>query len=288
LKPAPFAYAKPSSLAEALDLLARHGDAAKILAGGQSLIATLNMRLSTPALLIDINGLRELAGIAVADGVLRIGALVRHATLGAAPEVMRHAPLLARAVPYIAHEAIRNRGTLGGSLAFADPAAELPACAVALDSSLVLRGPRGERRVAARDFFTGLYQTALAPDELVAALEVPLGTADACCGFGELARRQGDYAMVGVAAAGRRHGDGFAALTLAFFAVGTGPVVAPRAAAALTAGPFSADRLQAAQAALGDDLAPPADLHANAKTKLHLARVLLGRVIAAMAAEGTP
>jgi carbon-monoxide dehydrogenase medium subunit len=139
--------------------------------------------------------------------------------------------------------------------------------------------------VPARAFFTGLYQTALQPDELVTALEVPVAGADTCCGFGELARRQGDYAMVGVAAHGSRRANGFAALTLAFFAVGTGPVTAARAAAALTAGPFSTDRVQAAQQALGADLAPPADLHGTAKTKLHLARVLLGRVVSAMVEE---
>jgi carbon-monoxide dehydrogenase medium subunit len=286
VKPAPFDYVKPASLAETLALLARHGDAARVLAGGQSLIATLAMRLSAPALLIDINGLAELAGIAVADGVLRLGALVRHTRLGSAPEVARHAPLLARAVPHIAHAAIRNRGTLGGSLAFADPAAELPACAVALDARLVLAGPAGTRRVAARDFFTGLYQTALAPGELVIALEVPLAASDACCGFDELARRQGDYAMAGLAAQGRRGAGGLAALTLAFFGVGPGPVVAARAGAALIGGPLDPARVQAAQAALADDLAPSADLQARANTKLHLARVLLGRVVSAMGAEG--
>jgi carbon-monoxide dehydrogenase medium subunit len=288
MKPAPFAYAKPRSLAQALDLLARHGDGARVLAGGQSLVATLNMRLSTPEILVDINGLSELAGITVADGVLRIGALVRHAALGAAPEVARHAPLLARAVPHIAHVAVRNRGTLGGSLAFADPAAELPACAVALDGCLVLHGGRGERRVPACDFFRGLYRTALESDELVTALEVPCADTDACCGFDELARRQGDYAMVGLAAQGRRSADRLAALTLAFFAVGEAPVVARRAAAALIGGPLSAQRVQAAQSALADDLVPSPDLYASARTKLHLARVLLGRVATQLAGAASP
>jgi carbon-monoxide dehydrogenase medium subunit len=282
VKPAPFAYLKPRSLADALALLARHGDGARVLAGGQSLIATLNMRLSTPELVIDINGLPGLDRIAVADGVLRIGALVRHATLGSAPEIARHAPLLARAVPHIAHPAIRNRGTLGGSLAFADPAAELPACAVALGGSLVLAGPRGERRVPAEAFVTGLYQTALAPDELVTALELPLAQTDDCCGFDELARRHGDYAMVGLAAHGRRSGAALAALRLVFFAVGDRPVIAAHAAAALIGAPASPARVQAAQAALARDLDPPGDLNAGGKTKRHLARVLLGRVVAAM------
>ena len=287
MKPAPFAYEKPSSLAQVFDLLARHGDEAKILAGGQSLIATLNMRLSAPALLIDINGLSELARITVADGALRIGALVRHAALGASAEVRRYAPLLARAVPFIAHPAIRSRGTIGGSLAFADPAAELPACVVALDAVLELSGPQGARKLPARAFFTGLYQTALAQGELLTAIELPLGGADACCGFDELARRHGDYAMVGLAAHGRRAGAGFAALTPVFFGIGSGPVVARAAAAVLIAGACDAARLQEAQAALAEDLDPPPDLHGSARTKLHLARVLLGRVIQGMA-RGDP
>ncbi|MEJ0070464.1 MAG: FAD binding domain-containing protein [Pseudomonadota bacterium] len=215
MKPAPFAYVRPTALAQVLELLARHGEAARILAGGQSLIATLNMRLSAPELLIDINGIGELGHITVAGDRLRIGALVRHAALGASEEVRRHAPLLARAVPFIAHPAIRNRGTIGGSLAFADPAAELPACVVALDATLELTGPHGVRKLPARAFFTGLYQTALAPGELLTAVELPIGDREAWCGFDELARRHGDYAMVGLAVQGRRAGAGFAALSAA-------------------------------------------------------------------------
>jgi carbon-monoxide dehydrogenase medium subunit len=284
VKPAPFDYAKPGSLAEAVRLLARHGEQARVLAGGQSLIATLNMRLSQPGLLVDINGLAELAGITVADGMLRIGALVRHATLETDDRVARHAPLLTAAVPHIAHPAIRNRGTIGGSLAFADPAAELPACAVALDARLVLTGPDGARTVAARDFFTGLYETALRPGELVTAVEVPVAAAGAQHGFDELARRHGDYAMVGLAAHGQRTGSSLSALRLVFFAVGIGPVPAARAAAALAGGPIDAARITAAQAALDQDLDPPGDLQAAAATKRHLARVLLGRVVARMIA----
>ncbi len=280
MKPAPFDYAKPGSLAEAVTLLARHGDHARVLAGGQSLIATLNMRLSQPRLLVDINGLDELARITLDGSMLRIGALVRHAALETDALVARHAPLLAAAVPHIAHPAIRNRGTIGGSLAFADPAAELPACAVALDARLVLTGPDGPRTVAARDFFTGLYETALRPGELVTAVEIPVAAAGACHGFDELARRHGDYAMVGLAAQGVRAGNTLSALRLVFFAVGTGPVVADRAAAALSGGPVDAARIAAVQAALDHELDPPGDLQAGTATKRHLARVLLGRVAA--------
>ncbi|MBV8166812.1 MAG: FAD binding domain-containing protein, partial [Alphaproteobacteria bacterium] len=242
MKPAPFDYAKPGSLAEAVTLLARHGDQARVLAGGQSLIATLNMRLSQPQLLVDINGLDELARITLDGAVLRLGALVRHATLETDALVARHAPLLAAAVPHIAHPAIRNRGTIGGSLAFADPAAELPACAVALDARLMLTGPAGARTVAARDFFTGLYETALRPGELVTAIEIPVAAPGAQHGFDELARRHGDYAMVGLAAQALCAGKALSALRLVFFAAGTGPVVAERAAAALAGGPVDAAR----------------------------------------------
>jgi carbon-monoxide dehydrogenase medium subunit len=283
VKPAPFGYVKATALAQVFELLAAHGEDAKILAGGQSLIATLAMRLSAPQLLIDINGLPDLARIEVAGDRLLVGALVRHVVLGADPAIRRHAPLLALAVPHIAHPAIRNRGTLGGSLAFADPAAELPACAVALDATMVMVGPGGERRLPARQFFRGLYQTALAPDELLAGIELPLAGADTRCGFDELARRHGDYAMAGLAAQGRWAGDRFAALNLVYFGVGTGPVEAKAAAAALGTGAFDAAQLQAAQAALGQDLDPPPDLHGSGKTKLHLARVLLGRVLHEMA-----
>jgi aerobic carbon-monoxide dehydrogenase medium subunit len=163
VKPAAFAYVRAASLDQVFDLLARHGDEARLLAGGQSLVPTLNLRLSAPAVLIDINGLDELAGISVENGGLRIGALTRQRTVEESDEVARHSPLLKMAMPHIAHPAIRNRGTVGGSIAFADPAAELPACAVALGAKIELRGPEGSRTVAADRFFHGLYETDLRP-----------------------------------------------------------------------------------------------------------------------------
>ena len=202
MKPAPFAYAKARSVAHAIELLAQ--DDARLLAGGQSLVATLNMRLSHPALLIDINGVGGLDGIALKNGQVEIGALVRHAQAERSAEIARHAPLIASAMPQIGHPAIRNRGTIGGSIAFADPAAELPACLLALAGEVDVAGPQGQRTVAADDFFKGLFETALAPRDVLTAIRVPAATASSRFGFAELARRHGDYAMVGLAASGAR------------------------------------------------------------------------------------
>jgi len=200
-----FAYAKPRSLEEVFVVLRRTDDA-KLLAGGQTLLATLNMRLSSPAVLVDITGVPGLAGIAVRGDVLRIGALTRHREIERSREVAEHAPLLAQAAPHIAHVAIRNVGTIGGSLAHADPAAEWPACCVALDADIVIASRSGERRVKARDFYKGLFETALGAGELIAAVELPLLGTGYRSVFLELARRHGDYAMVGVAAAAKPAG----------------------------------------------------------------------------------
>lgn len=263
MKAAPFAYAKPSTIAQALELIERHGEAARVLAGGQSLIPSLNMRLSSPALLVDIGGLGELKAIAVKGPRLSIGALVTHAALERSPEVARHAPLLAEAVPHVAHAAIRNRGTLGGSLALADPAAEYPACALALDAQLVLRGSKGERRVRAQDFFKGLFETDLRPGEIIIAAEFPVAAPGERSAFLELARRHGDYAIVGLAAFKG------AETRFAFLNVGPTAVLAKKAAAQKT--------LAEAKAALKSELSPSPDLYNSAATKLHLAGVLLER-----------
>jgi len=284
VKAGAFDYARPGSLPEALALLARHGEAAKLLAGGQSLLPALNLRLSAPALLIDIGRLAELRGIALDGGVLRIGALTRHAELLACPLVAAQAPLIAQAVRHVAHPAIRSRGTIGGSLANADPAAELPACALALRARIVVRDAAGERVIDADRFFTGLFETALAPDEILTAIEIdPIG-ADGVCGFAELARRSGDYAIVGLAAQGRLGGAGFADLQLAYFSVGTRATLAGTAAAALLHRPATDAALAQAADALARDLAPHDDLQASAATRLALARVLLRRVVGGMTA----
>ncbi len=253
-------------------MLGQQADA-KLLAGGQSLIATLNMRLSTPSLLVDINSIGGLDKIELKDGMIEIGALVRHAQAERSDLIAKHAPLIARALPHIAHPAIRNRGTLCGSIAFADPAAELPACLLALGGEVVAAGPKGKRTVKADDFFKGLFETALGPQEMVTAIRVPAATAQTRTGFAELARRHGDYALVGLAASARTDGKGLADVRLAFFGAGDTPVRTKKAEAALAAG-----NIDTAIAAL--ELSPHDDVQATAKTKKHLAGVLLKRVAA--------
>ncbi|HEY1474899.1 MAG TPA: xanthine dehydrogenase family protein subunit M [Pseudolabrys sp.] len=270
MKPAPFAYKKARSLDEAVALLGEHKDA-RLLAGGQSLIATLNMRLSAPSLLIDINGISGLDGTVLKNGKVEIGALVRHAQAERSELIAKYAPLIARAMPHIGHAAIRNRGTLGGSIAFADPAAELPACLLALDGEVDVSGPKGKRTVRAQDFFKGLFETALAAQDVLTAIRVPAAGKDSRVGFAELARRHGDYAIVGLAASARADGKKLSDVRLAFFGVGSTPLRARKAEAALTNG-----NVDAAIAAL--DLEPQDDVQATGAVKKHLAGVLLRRV----------
>lgn len=284
MKAPEFSYVKPGSLGEVFDLLDRHGDRARVLAGGQSLLASLNLRLSEPELLVDITGLPGLSGVAVSGQTVRIGALTTHRQIENSAEIAQHLPLLAQAVRNVAHVAIRNVGTFGGSIALADPAAEYPACAVALDATFVLAGRGAERRVKAREFFRGLYETALQPGELVTAGEFPLAGAGYRSVFLELARRQGDYAIVGLAAHARVAGGRISDARLAFLGAGSTPVLAVRAAAALEGRPPDAQAIAAAQATLAEELELPADLYSSRATKLHLARVLLGRALGALAA----
>jgi carbon-monoxide dehydrogenase medium subunit len=283
MKPAPFDYHRPESLGEVFDLLERYGDDGRILAGGQSLVPALNMRLATPRAVIDINRLPGLDAIRVEPQGLVIGALARHEAIERSPLVRQHAPLLARAMPYVGHAAIRARGTLGGSLALADPAAELPACAVALAATIRVDGRRGRREVSAADFFHGVYTTALAPGELVTEVVVPRRDAGWRHGFLELARRQGDFALAGLAACARVDADVVRDCRLVFFGVGTTPVRAHAAEAALTGHHADAGGIAAAQRALARELDPPGDVHASPALRRHLAGVLLGRVVAGLA-----
>jgi carbon-monoxide dehydrogenase medium subunit len=280
-----FAYAKPQSLIEVFDLLERYGDEAKVLAGGQSLIPSLNMRLAAPKVLIDIQGLPELSGIQVSEDTVTIGATTRHLTLETSPEIARHLPLIAQALPHIAHAAVRNRGTFGGSIAFADPAAELPACSLALGAEFVIGSNSGRRRVAARDFFKGLYETDLRPGELLLAGEIAAIRPGYRSAFQELARRHGDYALIGLAAHARYEGRVYSDAALVFFGVGGAPVPAESAAGAMEGRPFSQETVIAAQRALERDLPAHSDLHASASARLHLARILLGRVLRELAQE---
>src|ERR1700710_1800625 len=229
MKASAFAYARATSVAHALDLLAAHGDRAKVLSGGQSLMPAMNLRLISPELIVDIGELAELRGIAVTGELVRIGALTRHVDLARSSEIAAHAPLLGEAISHVAHPAIRNRGTLGGSLAHADPASELPACMLALDATIIARGLRGERRIPASEFFTGIYETALSPQELLVAVELPVARKDSAHFFHEFARCHGDYAIVGLAAQSIVAGGQLTDLRLGFFAVGDRPLLADAA-----------------------------------------------------------
>jgi carbon-monoxide dehydrogenase medium subunit len=281
MKASAFAYARATSVVNALELLAAHGDKAKVLSGGQSLMPAMNLRLISPELIVDINGIAELRGIAVSGDTLKVGALTRHVDLMRSPEIAAHAPLLARAIAHIAHPAIRNRGTLGGSLAHADPASELPACMLALNATIIMRGPGGERRMAAEDFFTGIYETALSVQELLVAVELPVAHKNAAYFFDEFARRHGDYAIVGLAAQAIVNDGIFADLRLAFFAVGDRPVLA-KIATKLLGGEVTPAILSDASMALGEQLDPQEDQQASASMRRYLAKVLLARCVFAL------
>jgi carbon-monoxide dehydrogenase medium subunit len=273
VKPAPFAYASAKSLEHAIELLGGPSGEARVLAGGQSLMATLNMRLSSPKLLVDINRVPDLAGIVMKDGKLEIGALTRHVEAERSAEIARYAPLIALAMPHIGHAAIRNRGTLGGSIAFADPAAELPACLLALNGEVEIAGENGRRAVKADDFFQGLFETVLGPRDILTVIRVPAAGKDTRVGFAEFARRHGDYAMVGLAASAKANGTSLSDPRLIYFGVGATPVRASKAEAA-----FAGGKLDDAVDALGSDLNPSDDLQATGAVKKHLAGVLLRRV----------
>ena len=281
MKASAFAYARATSLANALDLLATHGDKARVLSGGQSLIPAMNLRLVSPELIVDIGGLSELRGIAVRGETLVIGALTRHVDLLKSSHIVKCAPLLAAAVAHVAHPAIRNRGTIGGSLAQADPASELPACMLALGATIVVRGEGGERRIAAEEFFTGIYETKLGPQDLLVAIEVPVACPGSAHFFQELARRHGDYAIVGLAAQATRQGDSLTDLRLGFFAVGDTPVLA-KAAAMLMGVAITPALLAEASVALAGELDPHEDQQATPAMRRHLAKVLLARCLATL------
>jgi aerobic carbon-monoxide dehydrogenase medium subunit len=272
-----FNYVRVSTLAAALKQLDTSDDV-RLLAGGQSLLASLNLRLSQPQKLIDISKIKSLSGISISKGQIKIGALTRHCDIEASDLIRETLPLLSQAAPHIAHPAIRNRGTFGGSIALADPAAEWPACCIALDATIVVVSRRGERRIAAADFFQGLYATALEPDELIASIDIPIPAAGAVAGFSELSRRHGDYALVGLAAQGTFIEGRWRKMKLVFFGVGDRPLVAEDSAKQLVAG----GGILAAQDCITEALEFSGDDVCSTQTRLHLARVLLGRVVANM------
>jgi carbon-monoxide dehydrogenase medium subunit len=281
MKASAFAYARPTSVADALELLVAHGDKAKVLSGGQSLMPAMNLRLINPEFVVDIGELAELRGIVVKGDVLTIGALTRHVDILKSPEIAAHAPLLRDATSHVAHPAIRNRGTLGGSLAHADPAAELPACMVALGATVIACGPHGERRIASREFFTGIYETALLPQDLLVAVELPVTRTGSAHFFHEFARRHGDYAIVGLAAQSIILGGRFTDLHLGFFAVGDRPVLA-MAADKLVNVAVTPEVLAEAAVKLGEELDPQEDQQATPAMRRHLAKILLSRCVSTL------
>jgi len=285
VKPAPFRYHAPESLDEALALLAEHGFDAKPLAGGQSLVPAMNFRLARPAVLVDLNRIPGLASIEPADanGGLRLGAMTRQRAAERSALVAEHASLLAEALPLVAHPQIRNRGTVGGSLAHADPAAELPAVAVALGARLLAARAGGrERWIPAADFFTGLMATALEPDELLVAIEIPPPAPRTGWAFRELARRHGDYALIGVAAGVTLDGAGRCAdARVVLLSAGERPVAAAGAAATLAGAEPGAEAARAGAEAAAAEADPPGDIHASADYRRQLIRVLVRRALEA-------
>lgn len=285
MKAPAFAYARATSVDGALEMLSVHGEKAKLLSGGQSLLPAMNLRLISPEILIDIGDLAELRGISVRDGVLLIGALTRHVELLESPQIAAFAPLLVEAIRHVAHPAIRNRGTIGGSLAHADPAAELPACMVALGATIVVRSQSGERHIPAGDFFQGIFATALSADELLVSVELPITRGPSAHFFHEFARRHGDYALAGVAAHATMEGQVLSGLRMVFFAVADKPVLA-KAATTLVNVPVSSAQISDAAESFGDELDPTEDQQASSDLRRHLAKVLFRRCAEALTAVG--
>jgi CO/xanthine dehydrogenase FAD-binding subunit len=281
MKPAPFEYYRPETLEEGLHLMAEHGDQAKPLAGGQSLIPAMNFRLARPAVLVDINEIRELSFIEEKGGELLVGGLARQRDVERSPLVRRVAPLLHETMPFVAHLAIRNRGTVGGSLAHADPAAELPAVAVALGARLRARSRTGDRWIPADDFFKGLFSTALNADELLVEIAVPRLADRSGCAFEEVSRRHGDYALAGSAAVVTLDAQGRCEYgRVVLLSVGDRPVVAEHAERTLRGAVPSPDLITAAAEAVANhDIDPPADIHASRAYRRHLAGVLTRRAL---------
>jgi carbon-monoxide dehydrogenase medium subunit len=289
MKPAPFEYHQARSLPEALTLLADHAGDAKPLAGGQSLIPAMNFRLAAPAVLVDLNGVGELAYIEelaapkpLAEAGLRIGAMTRHVQVERSPVIASRAPLLAETMPFVAHAAIRTRGTIGGSLAHADPAAELPALMLAMDARFRVQNRDRSREIAATDFFIGLFSTSLEPGELLTEIVIPAPTGHARgSAFLEFSRRRGDFALAGVAVTVAIDAQGTCVdARIGLFGVGDRPLLASRAAASLMGQHPSADAVRtAAHTAATDEIDPSNDIHASSRYRRHLAEVLTRRAL---------
>lgn len=270
---------RPVTVAEALETFANSGEDASYIAGGQSLVPALALRLQAPEVLIDIAHIESLRGVELQGGWLRIGALTRHCEAMTDPLIVQYAPLFREAAPHVAHPAIRNKGTLGGSIAHADPASEFPAMALAMGAELEIANRDGIRRVAADDFFLDLFQTAMQPGELLLAIHVPVVRSGQRWAFDELARRRGDFALVGSGILAEFKSEVIEQIRIVFFGVGNTPVRARRAEKILIGRGLNEEAIMAAQAAVSDDLAPPEDEQVPPAMRRHLARVLLGRLL---------
>ncbi|NIR60337.1 MAG: xanthine dehydrogenase family protein subunit M [Gammaproteobacteria bacterium] len=287
MKPAPFAYAAPASLEEALELLVQYGEDAKIIAGGQTLGPLLNMRLVTPAILVDLNRVAELAYLRRDGGALAVGALTRQSALEDDVALATQQPLVAAAIPFVAHRAIRNRGTVGGSLAHADPAAEWGGLVAALEVELVIqRAGSAPRTLAAADFFQGVLTTALEPEELLVEIRIPPWPEDAGWSFRELARRHGDFALAGVALRLSVDAQGRCRCArVAILGVGDGPVRATEAEGMLDGQAVGEETFRAAAECASKEVEPQSDVHASAAFRRHLTRVLVEDALAEAAAR---
>lgn len=282
VKPPPFEYSAPTALEEALMLLRELGDDARPLAGGQSLIPLLSLRLAQPSHLIDLAGVAELVSIRAENGHLVLGAMVRERSAERHEEVHRQTPLLAQALPLIGHPAIRSRGTVGGSLAHADPAAELPAVAVALDAELVAQShDRGRRTIKAADFFTGFFTTALTPDEILTAIRFPAPAPGTGSAIAEVTRRHGDFAVVGAVAVVRLEAGRIADARLVLTGMSDTPVRATAAESMLVGAEPTDEAFTAAAGEASKDLSPRADVHGTSAYRRHLAGVLVRRTLSA-------
>ncbi|MDP7548329.1 MAG: xanthine dehydrogenase family protein subunit M [Alphaproteobacteria bacterium] len=279
MKAPDFDYQRPRDLTEALELLARHGGDAAIIAGGQSLLALLNFRLAAPELLIDIGRLAELKQLTEQDGHIEIGGLTRHCDIAASALIARELPLLHQAIGHIAHPAVRHRGTIGGSLAMADPAAELGACCLALDGQFSLVSARGQRWVAAGDFFQGVYETALQGDEILTAVRLPKPAPGSIGIFDETARRRGDFAMAGLALAAQAQNGGLRGVRLALLGVADRPILAEKTMAFLESGPLDESRIEEAAKLAAAETDPPEDPAYPPAYRRHLVGVLLRRAL---------
>ena len=279
MKPAPFQYVRPSSVSDALAALARYRDDAKVLAGGQSLIALMNLRLVKPAVLVDINRLSDIAYIREENGTVAIGALTRQSAVESSGVIARQCPLMAEAIRFVAHRPIRNRGTVGGNLAHADPTSELPAVAVALDATFVARSTDGQRAISAADFFVGLLSSALASKELLTEMRIPIWPAGQGWSFMEVSPRAGDYALVGVAATLQVQEGICQAARLVYSGVGVRPARVAAAEQMLLGGPANEATFRAAGEVAAGQVDPSSDFHATGDYRRDLVRVLTRRAL---------